>query len=175
MPTEEFFDFFCRIEDREALLAEVASLLEPGEHILDIATGSGYLAQQMTRQKVVCVDLDSPVIKKTATVLPGTYVCADATNLPFKDASFDSTVAWTGAAHVPDWKGLFSEMARVTKKGGRIITAEPIGDYSTRAFRDIRCSHPMPSPNKMTEELQKYGNVKTIEKDYFAIILARLG
>lgn len=175
MPLEEFFDFSSNIEKREPLLAEVVSLLEPGEHVLDIATGSGYLARQMTRQKVVCVDLDPAVIQKTAAMIPGTYVCADAVMLPFKDASFDSAVAWTGAAHVPDWRGLFREMARVTRAGGKLIAAEPIGDYSTRAFRDIRCTHPMPSLTEMTEELQKYGNVETLEKDYFAIIWARLG
>ncbi|NOZ76828.1 MAG: methyltransferase domain-containing protein [Euryarchaeota archaeon] len=171
---QSFFDFFGRIEERESVLRELASLLAPGECVLDIATGSGYLARQMKDQRVVCLDLDPGVIHRTARLLPGTYVCADATRLPFRDASFDSAVAWTGAAHIPDWKGLVREMVRVTRAGGRVILAEPKGEYSTRAFRDSRCTHAMPSPAEIAEELDKFGQVELRDREYFVTAVAGL-
>jgi ubiquinone/menaquinone biosynthesis C-methylase UbiE len=171
---ESFFHFFGHLEERESVLKELASLLSPGERILDVATGSGYLARQMTDQRVVCLDLDPGVIHRTARLLPGSYVCADATRLPFRDASFDSAVAWTGLAHIPDWRGLIREMARVVGSGGRVILAEPKGEYSTRAFRDFRCTHPLPSPGEIGRELEKFGRVEVREREYFVTVVAEL-
>ena len=169
---QPFFDFLGHLEEREPVLQELAYLLRPGERVLDIATGSGYLARKLKTQRVTMVDIDPSLVRKSSRWLPGTWVCADATRLPFRDRAFDSSVTWTGLAHIPAWQRLLAEMVRVS--GMKVLVAEPKGEFALRAFRDFRCTHPVPSIEELTETLERFGEVEVLEREYFLILVARL-
>ena len=49
---------------------------------------------------------------------------ADATQLPFADASFDNVVMWGVLMHIPEAEKALDQVARVLKPGGKFVLAE---------------------------------------------------
>jgi ubiquinone/menaquinone biosynthesis C-methylase UbiE len=100
-----------------------------GHEILEIGSGSGAIAERLARQHrestITATDLD-PVMVAAATdrlaALPNATVrSADATALPFPDASFDSVVSALMLHHVLDWEATLAEAARVLRPGGVFV------------------------------------------------------
>lgn len=100
-----------------------------GHDVLEIGSGGGEVTERLLRQRpgisVTATDLDPVMIaasrrrlqdRSGATVLP-----ADATALPFGDASFDSVVSCLMLHHVIDWETALSEAARVLRPGGVFV------------------------------------------------------
>jgi len=105
-------------------LAELAGV-EPGMRVLDVGSGVGgpsrYLASKgcvVTGLTAGYVDLSRVLAERVG--LPVDYVCADALEMPFEDASFD--LIWTQHAsmNIADKPRLYGEMARLLKPGGRL-------------------------------------------------------
>jgi ubiquinone/menaquinone biosynthesis C-methylase UbiE len=57
------------------------------------------------------------------------FVQGDATCLPLASEAFDTAVMLGGIHHVNDRQGLFSEIARILKPGGRFLFREPVSDF----------------------------------------------
>jgi len=100
-----------------------------GHDVLEIGSGSGAIAEQLAREhpdvNLTATDLD-PVMVSAATGrlrnLPNTSVqTADATALPFPDASFDSVVSCLMLHHVIDWETTVREATRVLRPGGVFV------------------------------------------------------
>ncbi|WP_233270533.1 methyltransferase domain-containing protein [Chachezhania sediminis] len=113
------------IAQRADTLARLA--IQPGEHVLDIGSGPGFLAEEMARQtgpdgRVTGVDL-SPIMVARALARASCgwldFLQADATSLPLPDAAFDVVVSTQVAEYVPDIPAMCAEIARVLKPGGR--------------------------------------------------------
>jgi ubiquinone/menaquinone biosynthesis C-methylase UbiE len=120
------------IRGREATveLAELAGI-HAGMHVLDVGSGIGgstrYLAAQFGC-RVTGIDL-TPQYCETAealTKLVGIdalteFRCASALEMPFDDATFD--LAWTQHVqmNIFDKPGLYREIARVLRPGGRFV------------------------------------------------------
>jgi ubiquinone/menaquinone biosynthesis C-methylase UbiE len=109
--------------------------LEPGMHILDLATGYGYfamaVAKQVGRIKIVGIDLSrSDVCKAQRNSLTRgltdriKIVQMDATNMGFRDGYFDAVVNFLGLEDIHmtrDRAGVrqtFTEVSEVLKPGG---------------------------------------------------------
>ena len=96
--------------------------------VLDIATGSGFIAVSLAAAgaDVTAIDLTPFAVahaKKNFEVrgLTGTVQEADAQQMPFADSTFDSVIAWGCLMHMPRTEDAIREMARVTKKGGTAV------------------------------------------------------
>src|SRR5262245_36262734 len=100
---------------------------QPGERILDLATGTGWTSRVVARRgaRVVGVDIASELLDAAqatarAEGLPITYQLGDAENLPFEDGEFDAVVSTVGVMFASRPEAAAREMARVCRQGGRI-------------------------------------------------------
>ena len=59
----------------------------------------------------------------------------DVTRLTHADGSLDSVVSFDVLEHVPDYRGAFSEFARVLKPGGTLVATFPFTDGATTLVR----------------------------------------
>ena len=105
---------------------------QPGEHILDLATGTGWgsrvIAQRFPGVNVTGVDIaDQMLAHATASAtrlgLDIEYRHADAERLPFPDGAFDAVLSTFGVMFAGRPEAAAAELSRVVRKGGRIALA----------------------------------------------------
>jgi demethylmenaquinone methyltransferase/2-methoxy-6-polyprenyl-1,4-benzoquinol methylase len=99
----------------------------PGERILDLAAGTGTssLPFRDAGARVVPCDFSVGMLregKRKHPELP--FTAGDATQLPFKDATFDAVTISFGLRNVNDTEAALREMLRVTRPGGRLVVCE---------------------------------------------------
>lgn len=86
------------------------------------------------------VDISVSMLEAATARLPARFdlLQGDATRLPFADASLDTVLMFGGIHHVPDRLGLFREVARILRPGGRFLWREPVSDFWLwRALRAV--------------------------------------
>ena len=120
-----------RGHDVTAQRAETLARLEiqPGEHVLDIGSGPGFLAMEIADLtgpggRVVGVDVADAMVRRAAQRTQQgwvSYLQGDATALPLEDAAFDVVVSTQVAEYMTDLAPYCSEIARVLKPGGRAL------------------------------------------------------
>jgi len=82
--------------------------------ILDVGAGTGFIRKN-TDWDIVEIDLSPEVCK-----INGRAICADAEELPFKEAEFDCLISSLTYQWVDDLQVAMNEAYRVLKKGGKI-------------------------------------------------------
>ena len=105
--------------------------LPAGGRLLDIATGTGDIADEGQRQvpglRAVGGDFTIEMMR-AGKRLPGRetirWVAADTLALPFPDATFDAVTSGFLMRNVIDVVGAFREQWRVTRPGGRVVVLE---------------------------------------------------
>jgi demethylmenaquinone methyltransferase/2-methoxy-6-polyprenyl-1,4-benzoquinol methylase len=101
----------------------------PGDRVLDVATGTGLVAQALhDRYGCHVVGLDqSPDMLRLARTRSGVYdelLEGRAESLPFADGTFDGLTFTYLLRYVDDPAATMRELARVLKPGGRIAMVE---------------------------------------------------
>ena len=101
----------------------------PRDRVLDVATGTGAVAQELLRQKgcaVVGVDQSSEMLGVARERLPAAVelVEASAESLPFDDASFDGLTFTYLLRYVDDPGATLRELARVVRPGRAMASLE---------------------------------------------------
>jgi demethylmenaquinone methyltransferase/2-methoxy-6-polyprenyl-1,4-benzoquinol methylase len=112
-----------RWRERAADLAQVG----PGSRALDVATGTGDLAVELARRgaEVTGMDFAPGMLEIAREKAPGlTFEEGDALSLRYADGAFDAVTVGFGARNFADLDRGLSEMARVTKPGGRVVVLE---------------------------------------------------
>lgn len=120
---------------RRAVVNAVAP--RPGERILDLAAGTGTSSAPLAARgaAVVPCDFSLGMLRVGRRREPGlAFVAGDAMRLPFADATFDAVTISFGLRNTVDPEGALSEMARVTRPGGRLVVCE----FSHPAFGPFR-------------------------------------
>lgn len=119
--------------------------VKPDDKILDCATGTGDLALEFKIQYPTTTVTGTDFCQEMLDRAPGkaqsrglnvSFLWADATNLPFPDASFDVVTISFGLRNVVDTKKALSEMGRVLKPGGRLLVLE-FGQPEIPVFADV--------------------------------------
>ena len=109
-----------------------------GSTVLDVAAGTGDFCREAERQglRPYATDLSFGMMDAGGNFAPRTQ--ADAAHLPFKDAAFDAVTCGYALRNFTDLESAISEMARVTRRGGRVVlleVAEPSGGLWRLGFR----------------------------------------
>ncbi len=157
-----------------------ALAITPGASVIDIGSGLGgpsrYLAAKFNCT-VKGVDL-SPAFVDAATYLAEraglaekvSYDCANALSLPYQDKSFD--IAWTQhvAMNIADRAGLYGEVHRVLKAGGRFAIYDVVLGTGVPVLFPVPWSRTpdtsfLVTPDAMRAALEKAGFKVTLWND----------
>ena len=127
---------------------------KPGERLLDAATGTGAVAILAAQRGARVIGQDiAPVLIDTARQRAAEegaeveFEVGDAEAMSYDDASFDIVTSTCGVMFAPDHEAIASELARVTKPGGRIALACWMpGTGMAEVFAMMRPFLPSPAP-----------------------------
>jgi ubiquinone/menaquinone biosynthesis C-methylase UbiE len=136
-------------------LAEALDL-RSGQSVLDVAAGNGNITLAAARRfcNVTSTDYVASLLERgraraTADGLTVEFRNADAEALPFADNTFDAVVSTFGVMFTPNQDKAASEMARVTKHGGKIGLANwTPGGFVGQMFKTIGKYLPPPAGTK---------------------------
>lgn len=95
----------------------------PGDRVLDVATGPGYVAGHAASlgARAVGVDLSAEILGLARTLNPEVeFHIADAADLPFQDGEFDTAVAGFLLPHLADHDRALAEFCRVLRPHGTV-------------------------------------------------------
>jgi SAM-dependent methyltransferase len=158
---EEFNRRAARYDESEmhawqALRAAELLDVQPGQRILDIASGTGLatraaveLAEGLT---VVGVDVSRRMLEIAQRKSPPDrcwYVLADAQRLPFRPAVFDALLCVAGIPYLPDLSAALTEWRRVGRSDAVLVFTTPAADgiVAHRLLREAAEAHGLALPN----------------------------
>ena len=125
------YEWQLPLERRALAAAAELAAVQPGERLLDVATGTGALPRALAARgarpgEAVGLDCSASMLAVAAARLPPDWslLRGDAKRLPFADQSFD-LVSACYLLHLlgpDDRRQVLSEMARVLRPRGRLVT-----------------------------------------------------
>ncbi|HZU59829.1 MAG TPA: class I SAM-dependent methyltransferase [Solirubrobacteraceae bacterium] len=116
---------------RRAMVAAIDP--QPGQRVLDVATGTGLVAFALAERgcQVVGLDQSEAMLSRARQKLARTgldgrvsFVLGEAERLPFAEAEFDALTFTYLLRYVDDVAATMGELARVVRPGGRIGMVE---------------------------------------------------
>jgi len=121
--------------------------IKEGDKILDLGTGSGYLAFAIAKKYPKCSVVGLDIVTKTleqnklSALEQGInnliFTDYNGINLPFEDNTFDCVVTRYVLHHVPDIQYTFDEISRVLKPSGCFFLSDPTpNSLDTHRFVD---------------------------------------
>lgn len=132
---------------------------QPQEHIIDIATGTGWTARRVAARgaQVMGVDIGADLIEAAkerahAERLAIDFQIADAEALPFENKTFDAAISTFGVMFASKPESVAMELSRICKPGGRMVLATWPADGTIAALFRVMKPYmavpptPLPSP-----------------------------
>ncbi|MGH2373390.1 MAG: class I SAM-dependent methyltransferase, partial [bacterium] len=100
-----------------------AADIRSGAHVLDVATGPGYVAAAAAQRgaRVVGLDFSAAMVAEARQRYPALeFQVGDAEELPFPDGTFDVVVMNFGLLHLGRPEQALTEAHRVLRSGGKV-------------------------------------------------------
>jgi len=160
-------------------LAERAAGRAP-KRVLEIAAGTGVVTRALAKAlpsdtEIVATDLNQPMLDQAARMGTARDVIwrqADATALPFDDATFDVVLCQFGVMFFPDKVRAHSEAHRVLRPGGRYLfnVWDRLADneYADEVERAVAAMFPDDPPGFLGRTPYGYYERSRIESDLHA-------
>jgi ubiquinone/menaquinone biosynthesis C-methylase UbiE len=122
---------------------------QPGETILEVGPGTGYytlpVAEALAPTGTLHIlDLQREMLDHTTRRAREAGIDnvaareADASQLPYGDATFDAAYLVAVLGEIPDQDAALRELARVVRPGGRVVVGELFGDPHMVTARALR-------------------------------------
>lgn len=109
--------------------------VKAGDRILDLGTGSGYLAFEVARRVTNCSVVGLDIVERTLEknrkqaeeneIGNIEFMAYDGMSFPFEDEIFDYVITRYALHHFPKIEKTFQEISRVLKKQGHLFIADP--------------------------------------------------
>ncbi len=122
----------------------------PDDRVLDVAAGTCWASEVLTRLGVrtVSVDLSWQMIRRGRERIAAdsrvvfrdqaAFVAARGQALPFANESFDGVLCLNALHHLPSYREALREIYRVLKPGGRAVFSEPGTAHASEPLSDFR-------------------------------------
>lgn len=164
--------------------------VQKGEKILDIGSGSGYLAEVIASENnlIFCLDISLDNLLTVKKGKRGTIQLVNATAemLPFRSESFDKILCAEVLEHISEDDKALGEIARMLKPGGVLVVTVPCSDFTFVSLIDllnIKTVHDYEGPEKhvrkgytlagLSEALDRVGMV-IYDHKYFCHFFSKL-
>jgi demethylmenaquinone methyltransferase/2-methoxy-6-polyprenyl-1,4-benzoquinol methylase len=105
------------IDEQVKKFENAKGLINDKSLILDLGCGTGFITEKLGN--AVGIDYSIEMLKLCPENLR--VACADASNLPFRDESFDCVFSLTVMQDINNIKSAIAEIKRVLKPNGKII------------------------------------------------------
>ncbi|QJW97418.1 class I SAM-dependent methyltransferase [Frigoriglobus tundricola] len=149
------------------------------DQVLDVACGPGLVACEVAKVAghVTGVDLTPAMIDQARTrqrslgLVNLTWVLGDAQPLPFPDATFSRVVTRYSFHHFSDPRGVFAELARVCRPGGRVTVCDVFTTSPQQAeaydrlerFRDPSHTHAL----QLAELEELFAGLADVRREFY--------
>ncbi|MCB1519028.1 MAG: class I SAM-dependent methyltransferase [Hyphomicrobiaceae bacterium] len=144
---------------------------QPGEKILDLATGTGWTSRVVAGRgaTVTGVDIGPHLVEAAAEKarregLDIAYEIGDAEALPFGDGEFDAVISTCGIMFASRPEAAASELARVCRKGGRIGLTTWLPDSNLFKMFLVMKPYMPPAPNPAPPSPFEWGKAERISE-----------
>ena len=142
-----------------------------GERVLDLATGTGWTSRRVALRgaQVTGVDIAADLLlaareKARAANLLIDYQLGDAENLPFEDGAFDAVISTCGVMFASKPQAAAREIARVTRKGGRIALTTWLQDGNLFKMFQVMKRYMPPPPQPPPPSPFEWGNTDRVRE-----------
>ncbi|MDP5210151.1 metalloregulator ArsR/SmtB family transcription factor [Microbulbifer sp. 2205BS26-8] len=134
-----FADYGNRFREQQELIAgygvygpQVAQLLHPGGHAIEVGPGEGEFLQELSQRfnTVTALDLSSAMLARARIFAAEhglnniEFVCSDTRAAAARPDSADTIVVNMVLHHTPDPARIFYDLHSALKSGGRLLVAE---------------------------------------------------
>ena len=144
---------------------------QPGERVLDLATGTGWTSRVVARRgaHVTGADIAADLLlaatdRAKAEGLDIEYRLGDAENLPFGDGEFDAVVSTCGVMFASRPEAAAAELARVCRKGGRIALTTWLSDSNLAKMFQVMKPYMPPPPTPAPPSPFEWGRTERIRE-----------
>ncbi|HTS97606.1 MAG TPA: class I SAM-dependent methyltransferase [Streptosporangiaceae bacterium] len=149
---------------QQEVLPSLAGLADLGQDMLEIGPGPGAATEWLCRHvgRLTAVEADAEAAGKLAAKYPSDnvrVVNADATELSYPAASFDSVGTFTMLHHVPTLalqNKILAEAFRVLRPGGVLIGSDSLASNDLHHFHEGDTYNPV-DPASLLSRLQTLG------------------
>jgi ubiquinone/menaquinone biosynthesis C-methylase UbiE len=134
----------------------MAAPVQPGQRMLDVACGAGFLlrAYRDVGAEVFGVDVSEAMLREAgktmgASVPPGHLILADAAQIPFGSQTFDLVTCKLATHYFPDPPRTLGEMVRVCRESGLVALIDRVACDDAELYAAQNRLEKLRTPNKV--------------------------